>query len=113
MSRLYFDVMILVMPMSNDYISFEIKNEKGYIAGFFEPELNKIFVLGIISKQKGFMKETITELCQRFNTQKVVFTNVLSTALIDKLKNARPIPAATEAGTVLNLEVEWEGYNGD
>lgn len=57
-SRLYFDVMILVMPMLNDYISFEIKNEKGYIAGFFEPELNKIFVLGIISKQKGFMKET-------------------------------------------------------
>jgi len=104
--------MILVMLMSENQVSFEIRNEKGYIAGFYEPELNKIFVLGIISKRKGFMKEIITELCQRFNTQKVVFTNVLSTALIDKLKNARPIPAVTAAGTVLNIEVEWEGYNG-
>lgn len=97
-----------MLAQDPDKENFEIREGQSWIAGFYDKKEKKIYILGIWSKRKGFMKENITKLCKKYKTNNVEFAHVISFQLLQKLKNAKPKIFETELGIIINLEVIWE-----
>ena len=87
---------------------FEIKNNKGLIVGCYSGKYNKIFVWAIISFKKGFMKKAMNKICKKFNTQNVIFINVISIDLVKKLRNFNPFFQDFKGEKILCLEGKWD-----
>ena len=83
----------------------EVKNKYGWFV--FDGE--RIWVMGIITDFYPVrMKDIITELCKKWKTKEVHFTNVVNPALISKLKNAELYLVKGKGDYAINIKVMWD-----
>jgi len=78
------------------------------IYGVWCPREKKIYVHIVESRRKGDFKKMMDYLTRRFNTSKVVFTNIISIALLKKLRKKKVFVEEFMGEPMLCAEVEWE-----
>ena len=84
-------------------------SEDGFLVAVYNEPEDTIYVMGVLSSKKGFMREALCRACKRFGTDLVEFANVLDPALVSRLRNIvkSRVFFYPDGSETYNVRVRW------
>lgn len=86
-----------IMEAGNDdnekltFIPFSLESDTGWILGSYQIYEQRICISNVSSTKRGTMKEFIAYLIKKFNTNHILFYNVIGKQMLEHVHGFKPI----------------------